>query len=326
MESVNGANLGVDAGNGWLADRAWRYDFNDSTYMSCYTKFADAARNGSSQWGMNAISWRKSLGTLSSLALTSATAVTALLKQSKAAARYLFENPGSTVESIRKMRGRYVVRLREANERRVATRIRNEIWLLDQVSSLLLAVRYAIAPTAGDIYDTCQILSRDATDETIDHRVARSSAFDLGVNAGWFTERGSFKRTVVLKCTTYVSNPNLHLATQLGLTNPQYWIWDAMPWSFVIDWFLKVGDFLNNFSATLGLGFLNASITNTLSFYGTHTSPTAVNGSGGNVFGQRKERVVGSLPFPTQIQYGTGLGIERGQNALALVVQKLLHR
>lgn len=324
--SASGANLGTDAGNGWLADKVWRMPTSDVVYTQCYTKFADAARNGSSQWGMNAITWRKSLGTFVSLATTSAVAVTAALDSSKAAARYLAKNPSSSIDKIRIKRGRTVVRLREAKDRRTATRIRNEIWLLDQVTSVLLAIRYAVQPTVGDIYDTANILSRDATGEEASHRVARSSTGQLSVDAGWFAERGSVKRTCVLKCTTYVNNPNLHLATQLGLTNPQYWLWDAMPYSFIIDWWLKVGDFLNNFSATLGLGFKNASVTNTFSFYGELTKRAGQEEFRGTVFGSRKERVVGSLPFPTTIEYGTGLGVQRGQNALALVVQKLLRR
>lgn len=324
--SASGGNLGIDAGNGWLADKVWRMPLNDIVYQRCYTAFANAARNGSSQWGMNAITWRKSLETFVSLATTSAVAVTAALQSSKAAARFLSRNRGVSLNDVKHKRGRLIVRLREAKERRTATRIRNEIWLLDQVTSVLLAIRYAVQPTVGDIYDTAQILSRDATDEEISHRVARSATWGISVDAGWFAERGDVKRTCVLKCTTYVSNPNLHLATQLGLTNPQYWLWDATPYSFIIDWFFKVGDFLNNFSATLGLGFKHACVTHTFSFHGALIRREGNERFSGTVFGSRKERVVGSLPFPLTIEYGTGLGVERGQNALALVVQKLLRR
>lgn len=44
--------------------------------------------------------------------------------------------------------------------------------------------------------------------------------------------------------------------TQLGFTNPGEVVWELMPLSFVVDWFLPVGTWIQNYDATFGLSFL----------------------------------------------------------------------
>lgn len=329
-EDDNGNNVSPDAPNlsssYKLVDDPW----DQRLYASAYSKFASEAQNGSAQWGMNALQWRKSLGTLYSLASTSAVSVAAVAKGFGKALEYLKKYPDTSPKSLRGKRKW----LSEKKAKNAADRIRlnNEIWLLDQVSSLLLAYRYAISPIMSDIHSTADILSRDVSpDESISHRVARKRVTPYVWSYGHPTplrgERGTFTESVVLKCTTTVSNPNLHLASQLGITNPAYWIWDAMPWSFVVDWWFGVGDFLNSFTATLGLTFSNASVTRTRTYEGRYTTHKSYyppySTFSGHVKSKRKHRSVGSLPWPSAVPYGNGLGLQRAQNALALVGQLL---
>jgi len=56
-----------------------------------------------------------------------------------------------------------------------------------------------------------------------------------------------------------VTNPNLLLAKQLGFTNPAFVAWDAIPFSFVIDWFLPVGKFLASWDNEFGYTVLRRS-------------------------------------------------------------------
>lgn len=326
----DGDDLSPDAPNtnsGYkLADDPW----DNRLYATAYTKFASDARSGSGEWGMNALTWRKALGTLTQLALTSATSVAAIAKTSQAAWNYLRNNP-ATCENRLKGRRRWLAnkRAKDAKERR---RISNEIYLLEQVSGLLLAYRYAISPLMSDIYQTMSMLSEPAPDEnsTISHRVSRRRVtpfnWDYGYPYSSYGERGAFTESVVLKCTTSVSNPNLHLATRLGLTNPLYWLWDSMPWSFVVDWWFGVGNFLDSFSATLGLELRDSSVTRTRTYAGEYFIQKDFPQTyvfRGPVKHKLKQRVVGSLPFPTAVPYGNGLGIQRAQNALGLIGQMI---
>lgn len=122
-----------------------------------------------------------------------------------------------------------------------------------------------------------------------------------------------------------IHNPNLFLANQLGLINPAYWLWDSTPWSHIVDWWIPVGPFLNSLTASVGLVFSDAAVTWTSSgnctviadFWGTRYTGTAM------FSGKTRHVGGGSLPPPTTIPYGTGLGIQRAQNALATVVQLL---
>jgi len=49
-------------------------------------------------------------------------------------------------------------------------------------------------------------------------------------------------------------------ASRMGITNPLYVAWDSIPLSFVADWVIPVGQYLNGFDALLGMKFKGAHI------------------------------------------------------------------
>ena len=51
------------------------------------------------------------------------------------------------------------------------------------------------------------------------------------------------------------------LATQLGLTNPAEIAWELLPWSFVADWFVPIGDFFSCLDAARGFAFKGGSLS-----------------------------------------------------------------
>lgn len=325
---INGNNCSPDAANQASSYTNATMPWDSRLYASAYSAFASQAQNGSAQWGMNALTWRKSLGTLYSLATTSAVGVASLYTAHRKALVYLNRNPKT---SPKQLRGRRKwLSERKAKDAADRIRLNNEIYLLDQVSGLLLAYRYAISPIMSDIHSTAEILSQESPpDDSISHRVARRKVtpytWAYGSPLDENRERGAFTESVVLKCTTTVTNPNLHLASQLGLTNPAYWLWDSLPWSFVADWWFGVDQFLNSFTATLGLTFSNASVTRTRTYEGIYVGQTSyrppISTNRGRMHSKVKVRTVGSLPYPSNVPYGNGLGVQRAQNALALVGQ-----
>lgn len=72
---------------------------------------------------------------------------------------------------------------------------------------------------------------------------------------------------VALQCDVVVSNPNLWLANQLGFVNPAAIAWELIPFSFLVDWFVPVGSFLDAYSAFWGLSITNCHITRRLEIY-----------------------------------------------------------
>jgi hypothetical protein len=61
-----------------------------------------------------------------------------------------------------------------------------------------------------------------------------------------------------------VDNPNVHSLQQLGLLNPATVIWDAIPWSFVVGWFVNIGQVINSWSDLAGLSIVNSATTVTV--------------------------------------------------------------
>lgn len=59
------------------------------------------------------------------------------------------------------------------------------------------------------------------------------------------------------------ARPNQTLASPaaLGLTNPLVPLWEVVPWSFVVDWFLPVGTYLEQLSADHGWYFLDGCLS-----------------------------------------------------------------
>lgn len=71
--------------------------------------------------------------------------------------------------------------------------------------------------------------------------------------------RGKFREQMIARIE--VTNPNLYTATSLGLTNPASILWEIVPFSFVVDWFIPVGSFLSSFTDFLGVAVTEQSQT-----------------------------------------------------------------
>lgn len=301
-------------------------------YAGVYAKFADAARQGSAEWGMNIVQGRKALQTFVQLSTTSAATIAAFAQANRVGLAWLRNRPHATLRKViaeREATDRRLRLSRQASERR---RLSNLLWTLDAVSGTLLAYRYGVAPLMSDLFSTAQILSEPFTD-SVGLKKSGKVAWNRPGSGAYGPSTGT--ESVVLKATVSVSNPNLLLANQLGVINPQVWVWDTIPWSFIVDWWLPVGSFLGSLTAMVGLKLEGASVTRTRTFsakfhgdnYASYRKAnpqvTVLVVCKGEVYGKRKVRSTGSLPVPLAVPYGTGLGIQRGQNALALCAQLL---
>lgn len=70
----------------------------------------------------------------------------------------------------------------------------------------------------------------------------------------------------------YVDLPAMHAASQYGINNPSLVAWEALPFSFVVDWFVPVGTFLESLGATGHIRFKDYSVTSKVEFQGSYTS------------------------------------------------------
>lgn len=62
-------------------------------------------------------------------------------------------------------------------------------------------------------------------------------------------------------CMVSVDVPALAALAQYGINNPAAVAWELVPWSFVVDWFIPVGDYIEQLGATAGLLLTEQQVT-----------------------------------------------------------------
>lgn len=200
-----------------------------------------------------------------------------------------------------------------------------------------LEIHYGWVPLLNDIYDVIGVLQSEYPVGRIKARAnARLPLYNLGPvrgssTAGWgrYYDERTYHLTV--KCErraiVAISNPNLYRANQLGVLNPASIIWETIPFSFLIDWFANVGDFLNSWSDLAGITLYAASTT-TLSecsgemvrVYIDQPKHTAVM-QGGHAC--HMTRAIG-IGVPILSWNMSTFSTTRAGNAIALTVQRLV--
>jgi hypothetical protein len=68
-------------------------------------------------------------------------------------------------------------------------------------------------------------------------------------------------KTYKIKIWADLTSPRLNQAQQLGLTNPALVVWELVPFSFVFDWFISVGDYLTAATSIQGITVRRALIS-----------------------------------------------------------------
>lgn len=58
-----------------------------------------------------------------------------------------------------------------------------------------------------------------------------------------------------------VTDPNLLNLSRLGFVNPASLLWETVPFSFLVDWFVNVGDVLNSYTDFVGMNLNNSCTT-----------------------------------------------------------------
>jgi hypothetical protein len=144
--------------------------------------------------------------------------------------------------------------------------------------------RYGWTPLLQSIHSGCELLSnpRAAPDfvSGVGKDVYTGDTYDNFTSS---QKRcvADVKLRVTLKSRVVVTNPDLYRLNQYGLLNPVSVAWELVPFSFVIDWFVKVGDYLQSLTDFVGLSFSDTSIT----YSASGTSSVKTLGGSGNPFG-----------------------------------------
>lgn len=126
--------------------------------------------------------------------------------------------------------------------------------------------------------------------------------------------------------------------SRLGITNPALIAWELLPWSFVADWFVPVGDYLSLLDATLGWDFQGGSfsakttVDTTVHDFVVRPDPgkdpynrkVSVIGSGRSRKMRFSRSVYSASPFPNRPHLKTNSSGVHVANGIALLMAAIL--
>jgi len=219
-----------------------------------------------------------------------------------------------------------------------------------------LEFRYGWLPFLGEMSNLIDDIAGEKSPETfvVRHRVTKDEMRHAGFNAD-FGLKYPLKGTcsVIVKDSHFYrlsaafrvirNSTGVDLVSQLeglGILNPFSAAWELTPLSFVVDWFVNVGDVLDSITTTAGLGTLyvcesykfTSSTASGSAKLLTPASSVWNNPARGTLTGRissvdlKEEFVyfhrknIGSLPKPT-LQWQPSLGWKRVVDSLALIGQ-----
>lgn len=118
---------------------------------------------------------------------------------------------------------------------------------------------YGWAPTIAGAYDTAEVLNKsfllgDIVVGKVRVPTKTVSIPEFSIPYG--------RRSIVCRASARavyqytIKDPKLLQFSQLGFSNPLAIAWELLPWSFVLDWFVDVGGYINRMDFALGISDL----------------------------------------------------------------------
>lgn len=224
----------------------------------------------------------------------------------------------------------------QAERKRALDLLRRDTRRVAQAS---LVYHYGVLPLLSDVYGASENFRKRFLEGQTEVISVRTGASD-SVNTSFVDSSpplltvgsGTIQRHVKAGVKFRVSNPVLRDLQQIGLVNPLSIAWELTPWSFVADWFVGVGKFIELQTATAGCTFVDGYQTTRDAWFGVATA-TRNNPVGSRVDAYQldcAERGVeirrtrlDSFPSP-RLERGTGISSEtRAIEAVSLAITNL---
>lgn len=120
-----------------------------------------------------------------------------------------------------------------------------------------LEVKYGWKPLIQEVQSAAEALTKDfSKDYDVRIRTKGKKEYSLPVPP-YGGASGSGWAKAYIGAHFLIFDPTLRLRSNLGLTEVASIAWEVMPWSFVIDWFSPIGDYIAAGSALEGLQFID---------------------------------------------------------------------
>lgn len=221
-------------------------------------------------------------------------------------------------------RGRF-----ESAARRLGVNQRPSKLSEKDVSGRWLELQYGWLPLISDVYEAgraYEALTKEPRKERISVSISREGQVDTSTSPTNFSCKGTVKERWRL---VYEMSEQLTTSRSLGLTDPLSVAWELIPYSFVVDWFLPIGSYLENLNTIPKLNGRFLTIK-TRRFQGSAVNvnkavkwtkyPTSFNSQ---VYSSRTVSTTLSVPKPGFESIPDAMSPSRIWNAIALVTQRL---
>ena len=189
------------------------------------------------------------------------------------------------------------------------------------MESKWLEYRYGWLPTLADIntllnqplgLPSARVYARRFKTINYDNGRDGSSLERLVANGNFYESYGAY---------VYPKGVNMQVATQYGIANPALVLWEMVPFSFAVDWFLDIGGYLESLGALNGLEIddywrtYGGSIHVVKSF----KANTSYSGGYSNLYQTNATRIKERAVYPNPLVPSNGLNLTRFFDAVALV-------
>ncbi len=134
-------------------------------------------------------------------------------------------------------------------------------------ADLFLELHFGWEPIVHDVYDCVDILSRPIPAGRFkgSHSdVLRDTRVDVPFPGGTNTSEHYIRCHTIVGATVRMNNPNIALANQVGVINPASLLFEVIPYSFVLGWFVNIQSFLESFTDTAGYTITDAYVQTTV--------------------------------------------------------------
>lgn len=189
------------------------------------------------------------------------------LAESGAAASMLLSNAKKLVTAMRMIRkGQFKAAANELRISRNSFRSRKRPRTEDEVSARWLEAQYGWLPLMSDMYGIYEDVRKGFFREpriSAKARVVDQGGKPITQNQQLYEGSGNFTyvNSAFVRLDYVLDSAKLRLAVSKGLTNPLEIAWELVPYSFVVDWFVPIGDFLSALDADFGVTFRGGTYT-----------------------------------------------------------------
>ena len=178
---------------------------------------------------------------------------------------------------------------------------------------------YGVSPLISDLYAASRTLTREFGTVRVEAGSSRKGSRTAPDGA----VRWDTKVSKRLRADVRINNPNLFLASQLGLINPAQWINEGVRFSFVIDWFSNWSDWIGQLTDRAGLEMTNILLTTKVRqhYSARNNGPSVFVNDDWELFSFKREG--GAFPpVKLRFEYETP-NWRRGLNAISLLLIQL---